>query len=71
MGKEFQLSEEGQRLIYDINGIERPAEPRSTMEWYARQGYEIMHPKEQEYFAWDVEGKVVQVPIVWMRKDLA
>lgn len=72
MQKEFQLSETFMRLTYDVKGLERPENPRTNQEWYARQGYEVVPLDEDEVYSWKepISGEVADIPIVYLKKTL-
>lgn len=77
MAREFQLTDAYLAHHYDARGLERPpaGQSRTTQDWYARQGYELVAPKDpgpEDVFAWKepASGKTIDVPIIYMKKDV-
>lgn len=68
---EFQLSKESMDSMYSDRGKQRPVVIRSNEEWYRRQGYEVFKEIPAGY-EWKnpVTGKVIPVPIIYMKKTL-
>ncbi|KAK1969869.1 hypothetical protein LY78DRAFT_314734 [Colletotrichum sublineola] len=69
--KEFQLSPEFIKTSYTDRGWGVPKVLRSTQEWYERQGYAVFHRNDEGYpWTHPMSGQVLNIPLVWMKKDL-
>lgn len=70
MQEAFQLSDLCLSLLWDDRGLPRPAEVRSTLGWYKKQGYGIVGIDEDAYTWRKKSGEHVPLPVVYMTKSL-
>lgn len=69
--KEVHRLESHLRKLYEERGMARPKVFVSNEEWYIRQGYRPM--PGPEYFVWinPKTGETENVPVIYLRKELA
>ncbi|CAH0048657.1 unnamed protein product [Clonostachys solani] len=69
--RDYHLSEEHLRWLYDRRGLERPKRHVSTQDWYTSQGYEqIPNSAVSFYENKDEDGSVQRLPVVFLSKKL-
>lgn len=69
--RDYHLSEEHLRWLYDRRGLERPKRHVSTQDWYASQGYEqIPNSAVSFYENKDEDGSVHRLPVIFLSKKL-